>query len=110
MRKDQGSGRIRDPAGSEIRTLRLLLHLLQGAAVFHLACLEKSNKIGAGHDPGEGRYRLAQRLLRFALRFRAKDGWVSGSPRLTAGWTRAQRDLPAAPEMSFRELWKEDRI
>jgi L-lactate dehydrogenase complex protein LldF len=58
----------------------------------------------------EGRYRLAQRLLRFALRFRAKDGWVTGSPRLTAGWTKAQRDLPAAPEMSFRELWKEDRI
>ena len=58
----------------------------------------------------EGRYRLAQRLLRLALRLRAKDGWVSGSPRLTAGWTKAQRDLPAAPEMSFRELWKEDRI
>lgn len=58
----------------------------------------------------EGRYRLAQRLLRLALRLRAKDGWVSGSPRLTAGWTKAQRDLPAAPDRSFRELWKEDRI
>jgi L-lactate utilization protein LutB len=55
----------------------------------------------------EGRYRLAQRLLRFALRFRAKDGWVSGSPRLTAGWTKAQRDLPAAPARSFRDVWKE---
>jgi L-lactate dehydrogenase complex protein LldF len=58
----------------------------------------------------EGRYRFAQRLLRLALRFRAREGWVSGSPRLTAGWTKAQRDLPAAPTQSFRDLWKEGRI
>jgi L-lactate dehydrogenase complex protein LldF len=58
----------------------------------------------------EGRYRLAQRLLRFALRLRAKAGWVSGAPTLTAGWTKARRDLPAAPAKAFRDLWKEDRI
>jgi len=58
----------------------------------------------------ERRYALAQRLLRQVLRFRAKDGWVSKAPFLTAGWTKARRDLPAAPARSFRDLWKEGRI
>jgi L-lactate dehydrogenase complex protein LldF len=49
-------------------------------------------------------YRLAVRLARLVLRFRANGGWLKKLPGPGAGWTAA-RDFPAPAPRSFRELW-----
>jgi len=56
------------------------------------------------------RFVLTQRIVRRLLRPRSADEWISRAPPPLAGWTRAQRDLPAPPPKSFRQLWKEGRI
>jgi L-lactate dehydrogenase complex protein LldF len=86
MRSDQARHRRRRP--KKTRLIRLAMRLMRT----------------------ERRYALAQRLLRQVLRWRARDGWISGAPFVTAGWTKARRDLPAAAPRSFRDLWKEGRI
>ena len=51
------------------------------------------------------RFRAAQRVGRFSLRFLAgKDGWIRRLPGLGARWTMS-RDLRAMPDQTFREWW-----
>jgi L-lactate dehydrogenase complex protein LldF len=51
------------------------------------------------------RFRLAQRLGRFGLRFFArKDGWIHALPGLGAKWTQS-RDFRALPDETFRQWW-----
>ncbi len=52
-------------------------------------------------------YRLALRLARLALRWKAADGWLQRLPGAGAGWTQA-RDFPAPAARSFRELWRRE--
>jgi len=55
------------------------------------------------------RFRLAQRLGRFGLRFfTGKDGWIHRLPSLGARWTLS-RDLRALPDQTFREWWAEQK-
>ncbi len=56
------------------------------------------------------RYAAGQRFAGMLLRMRAKDGWVRKAPGPLAGWTNANRDLPAPAAKSFRRLWKEGRV
>jgi L-lactate dehydrogenase complex protein LldF len=51
-------------------------------------------------------YRLALRLSRFALGFRARDGWLRSLPGPGGAWTE-HRDFPAPAPKSFRERWRE---
>jgi L-lactate dehydrogenase complex protein LldF len=52
-----------------------------------------------------GRFRLAQRIGRIALRpFTSKDGWIHSLPGLGARWTMT-RDLRALPQQTFRQWW-----
>ena len=53
-------------------------------------------------------YKLVLRCARFAMRLRAKGGWLHHLPGAGAGWTEA-RDFPAPAPRSFREQWKELR-
>jgi L-lactate dehydrogenase complex protein LldF len=51
------------------------------------------------------RFRIAQRLVRLALRFfTRKDRWIHHLPSLGARWTMS-RDLRALPKESFRDWW-----
>ena len=50
-------------------------------------------------------YRAAARAVRFALRRRARDGWIMQAPGLAAGWT-AVRDLKAPARRTFQDLWQ----
>jgi len=51
------------------------------------------------------RFRTAQRLGRFTLRFfTGRDGWIRHLPSLGARWTLT-RDLRGLPSQSFREWW-----
>jgi L-lactate dehydrogenase complex protein LldF len=51
-------------------------------------------------------FRLAGRLGRRLLSWRARDGWVRRLPGPLAGWT-AQRDFPVPAARTFQELWRE---
>jgi L-lactate dehydrogenase complex protein LldF len=55
-------------------------------------------------------YVLGQKLIRRLLGWRARNGWIARAPGPFQGWTDADRDLPAMPRCSFRELWKQGRI
>lgn len=50
-------------------------------------------------------YRLAIRLARIGLKWRAKDGWLTRLPGQGAGWTQV-RDFPAPAAQTFREIWQ----
>jgi L-lactate dehydrogenase complex protein LldF len=51
------------------------------------------------------RFRLAQLLGRFGLRwFTSKDGWIHSLPSLGAKWTQT-RDLRGLPPQTFRDWW-----
>lgn len=51
------------------------------------------------------RFRLAQRLVRVALRlFTGKDGWIHSLPSLGSRWTMT-RDLRGVPKQTFRQWW-----
>jgi L-lactate dehydrogenase complex protein LldF len=51
-------------------------------------------------------YRLGLRLARFALRWRAVNGWLHRLPGAGANWTQT-RDFPAPAAQSFRERWRD---
>jgi L-lactate dehydrogenase complex protein LldF len=51
-------------------------------------------------------FRLAGKLGRWFLGWKAKDGWVSRLPGPLAGWT-AHRDFPLPAAKSFRDRWRE---
>jgi L-lactate dehydrogenase complex protein LldF len=53
-------------------------------------------------------YRSAARVLRFALRRLARDGWIRRAPGLAAGWTSV-RDLKAPAGRTFQDLWRTRR-
>jgi L-lactate dehydrogenase complex protein LldF len=62
-------------------------------------------RIANGIFAGAGRFRLAQRLGRIALRFfTGKDGWIHHLPSLGSRWTMT-RDLRGMPSQSFRQWW-----
>lgn len=50
-------------------------------------------------------YRFAARAVRFALRKRAHQGWITRAPGLASNWT-AIRDLKAPARETFQELWQ----
>jgi L-lactate dehydrogenase complex protein LldF len=52
-------------------------------------------------------YRVAGKLARFALRWKARDEWLSKLPGPGAGWTHA-RDFPAPARQSFRQIWQRE--
>ncbi len=54
-----------------------------------------------------GRFLRAVKLARFGQKFFVRKGVIRKAPGL-GGWT-ASRDLPALPQQSFREWWKESR-
>lgn len=54
------------------------------------------------------RYRALLRMARWLQRPFSRRGWIRRAPGYAAGWTRG-RDLPALPELSFREWWEEER-
>jgi L-lactate dehydrogenase complex protein LldF len=56
------------------------------------------------------RYAFAQRLVRWLLRRRAQDGYVTNGPGALGQWTAAPRDLPAPPKQSFRDLWRKGEV
>jgi L-lactate dehydrogenase complex protein LldF len=51
-------------------------------------------------------YRLAVRLARYTLGWRAKDGWLARAPGPGRGWTQT-RDFPAPAAKTFRQMWDE---
>jgi L-lactate dehydrogenase complex protein LldF len=53
-------------------------------------------------------YRLAARAVRWALRSRAREGWIRKVPGLGAGWTQV-RDLQEPARKTFQDLWRERR-
>jgi L-lactate dehydrogenase complex protein LldF len=55
-------------------------------------------------------YVLGQKMIRRLMRWRANEQWVRRAPGPLRGWTEAERDLPAIPRRSFRDLWKQGRI
>ena len=50
-------------------------------------------------------YRAATRIAGSALRWRARNGWLSRAPGPAAGWTRT-RDLKAPAQKTFQQRWK----
>ena len=52
------------------------------------------------------RYQWAQRFARIAQRPFLTSGYLERLPGVLAGWTRT-RDVPAIPQRTFREWWRE---
>ncbi len=53
-------------------------------------------------------YELAQRAARIGQLPLSRHGYIEWLPGMLGGWT-AMRDMPAVPDQSFREWWKERR-
>ena len=62
--------------------------------------------ISAWFLSGPRRFGLAQRVGRFVLGRKGKEGWVRKLGFYGSRWTRS-RDFPVPAGKSFRELWKE---
>ena len=56
----------------------------------------------------KGRYEFAQKAARVGQMPLVRNNTISSLPGIMSGWTNS-RDLPAVPQKSFRELWRERR-
>ncbi|HXG89523.1 MAG TPA: LutB/LldF family L-lactate oxidation iron-sulfur protein [Vicinamibacterales bacterium] len=100
-------GACRDVCPVRLDIPRMLLALRAQAAPWQApAWLNAAMRAFAAVVTRPAAYRLANRVMRLALRRRAREGWVTHVPGPAAAWTTS-RDLPAPAAKTFQELWRE---
>ena len=99
-------GACRDVCPVRLDIPRMLLHLRHDAARTHTPGWLRWAMRGFGLIVGRpALYGVVNHAARFALRRRARDGWITSAPGPAAAWT-ASRDLRSPAQLAFQQAWR----